>query len=138
MRLSKDYFILMIHDGGLGRTTDIGEQAGKAAYNPYTRTGYDPKVEDSNYVGFIEDLHLRDETGRVRVEKVPTLLHMVQAIHEQGMNVVLELDSKDQAAVEPAYWALKTLKNAAEVPANEWCIYKLQATVSLGDKFNTP
>lgn len=121
----------MIHDTGLGRVTDVGEQAGKEAYNPYTGKGYDPKVEDVDYVGYIEHLHLRDEKGRVRVEKVPTLPDMVQAIHKEGMNVVLELDFKDQAAVEPAYWALKTLKNAAGVPANEWCIYKLQAIVSL-------
>lgn len=131
MRLSKDYFIPMIHDGGSGRTTDVGEQAGKEAYNPYTGQGYNPKVEDMNYAGYIENLHLRDEMGRVRVEKVPTLPDMVQAIHDEGMNVVLELDFKDKAAVEPAYWALKTLKNRAGVPANEWCIYKLQATASI-------
>ncbi|KAF2440406.1 PLC-like phosphodiesterase [Karstenula rhodostoma CBS 690.94] len=128
MRLSKDYFIPMIHDGGLGRVTDAGEQAGKEAYNPYTGKGYDPKVKDVDYAGYMENLHLRDEMGRVRVEKVPTLPDMVQAIHKEGINVVLELDFKDQAAVEPAYWALRTLKNAAGVPANEWCIYKLQAT----------
>ncbi|KAL1611946.1 hypothetical protein SLS60_000169 [Paraconiothyrium brasiliense] len=98
MRLSKDHFIPMIHDGGLGRTTDVGEQAGKEAYNPYTGQGYNPNVEDLNYEGYIENLHLRDEMGRVRVEKVPTLPEMVQAIHEEGMNVVLELDFKDQAA----------------------------------------
>ncbi|EUC30370.1 hypothetical protein COCCADRAFT_28717 [Bipolaris zeicola 26-R-13] len=43
MRLSKDYFIPMVHDSGLGRVTDVGEQAGKEAYNPYTGKGYDPK-----------------------------------------------------------------------------------------------
>lgn len=131
IRLSKDYFLPMIHDNGLGRVTDVGEQNGKEAYNPYTGKGYNPKVKDVNYVGFMENLHLRDETGRVRVGKIPTLPDMVQAIHDDGTNVVLELDFKDEEAVEPTYWALKTLKNAAGVPANEWCIYKLQATVRL-------
>lgn len=38
----------MVHDSGLGRVTDVGEQAGKEAYNPYTGKGYDPKVENFN------------------------------------------------------------------------------------------
>lgn len=128
IRLSKDLQLPMIHDSGLGRVTDVGEQAGEPAYNPFTGEGYDPKVAESNFAGFMEDLHLRDEQGRVRFERVPTLPEMVQTIHDAEMNVVLELDFKDQDAIEPAYWALKSLKNAAGVPANEWCIYKLQAT----------
>ncbi|KAK1225990.1 hypothetical protein PQX77_000677 [Marasmius sp. AFHP31] len=128
IHLSNDCQLPMIHDSGLGRTTDVGEQTNKPAYNPFTSQGYNPKVSGSNFTGFIEYLHLRDEQGRVRIETVPTLPEMVQAIHDSRLNVVLELDFKDQAAVEPAYWALKDLTNAAGVPANEWCIYKLQAT----------
>jgi hypothetical protein len=52
---------------------------------------------------------------------------MVQSIHDTGANVVLQLDFKDREAVEPAYWQLKNLTNRAGVPANEWCIYKLNA-----------
>lgn len=100
----------MIHDSGLGRVTDVGEQAGEPAYNPFTGEGYDPKVAESNFIGFMEDLYLRDEQGRVRFERVPTLPEMVQTIHDAEMNVVLELDFKDQAAIEPAYWALKSLR----------------------------
>lgn len=118
----------MIHDSGLGRTTDVGEQAGMAAYNPFTGAGYNPRVSNSSFSGFIEHLHLRDEGGRVRDETVPTLPEMVESIYDSGMDVVLQLDFKDQDAVEPAYWQLKNLTNAAGVPANEWCIYKLQAT----------
>ena len=118
----------MIHDAGLGRETDVGEQTGRPAYNPYTGKGYNPKVSNSTFKGFIENLHLRDEGGRVRDETVPTLPDMVQSIHSSGMNVVLQLDFKDEEAVEPAYWQLRNLTNAAGVPANEWCIYKLQAT----------
>ena len=128
IHLSKDFYLPMIHDSGLGRTTDVGEQARKPAYNPFTGQGYNPRISVSNFEGFIENLHLRDEQGRVRVETVPTLPEMVETIYDSGLNVVLELDFKDKAAVEPAYWALKTLTNAAGVPANEWCIYKLQAT----------
>ncbi|GJC78111.1 hypothetical protein ColLi_00949 [Colletotrichum liriopes] len=117
----------MIHDGGLGRTTDVGEQTQQPAYNPFTGKGYNPLVNQQNFKGFIENLHIRDEQGRVHVETVPTLPDMVHSIYETGANVVLQLDFKDQAAVEPAYWALKNLTNRAGVPANEWCIYKLQA-----------
>jgi hypothetical protein len=129
IHLSKDGQLPMIHDGGLGRTTDIGEQTGQAAYNPYTANGYNPKVEEFNFTGLggIEGLRLRDDQGRVRDEYVPSLPQMVESIFDSGMNVVLELDFKDEAAVEPAYWALKQLTNRAGVPANEWCIYKLQS-----------
>ena len=118
----------MIHDSGLGRETDVGEQTGNAAYNPFTGKGYNPKVSDNNFTGFIENLHLRDEAGRVRDETVPSLPEMVQSIYDAGTNLVLQLDFKDKEAVEPAYWQLKGLTNRAGVPANEWCIYKLQAT----------
>jgi hypothetical protein len=117
----------MIHDGGLGRETNIGEFSGEAAYNPYTGQGYNPPVAETPYRGIIEHLRMRDETGRVMSETVRTLPEMVQDIHDAGTNVVLQLDVKDRAAVEYAYWQLKPLTNAAGVPANEWCIYKLQA-----------
>lgn len=118
----------MIHDTGLGRETDVGEQTGQAAYNPFTGKGYNPKVRDHTFKGFIEKLHHRDESGRVRDETVASLPEMVQSIYDAGTNLVLQLDFKDKEAVEPAYWQLKGLTNAAGVPANEWCIYKLQAT----------
>ncbi|KAH4963655.1 hypothetical protein HBH77_087190 [Parastagonospora nodorum] len=127
IHISLDGQLPMIHDKGLGRETDVGEFTGRAAYNPYTGQGYNPAVADLNFTGFIEHLHLRDEAGRVHEETVPTLPDMVQNIHKNGANVVLQLDFKDKEAVEPAYLALKNLTNAAGVPANEWCIYKLQA-----------
>ncbi|EME50001.1 hypothetical protein DOTSEDRAFT_118724 [Dothistroma septosporum NZE10] len=127
IHISADGQLPMIHDTGLGRETDIGEQTGQAAYNPFTGQGYNPSVNDLNFTGFIENIHLRDEGGRVHAETVPTLPQMVQSIHETGANVVLQLDFKDKEAVEPAYWQLKNLTNQVGVPANEWCIYKLQA-----------
>ncbi|OQE17438.1 hypothetical protein PENFLA_c024G04869 [Penicillium flavigenum] len=127
IRLSRDGYLPMIHDTGLGRETDVGEHTGQAAYNPFTGQGYNPPVIEQDYKGFIEELHLRDEGGRVRNENVPTLPSIVQQIHDSRLNVVLQLDFKDQDAVEPAYWQLKNLSNSAGVPANEWCIYKLQA-----------
>jgi hypothetical protein len=117
----------MIHDGGLGRETDIGEFTGRPAYNPYTGEGYNPLVANTSYRDVISHLHLRDEGGRVQEEHAPTLDDIIQTIYDEGTNVVLQLDFKDPAAVEPTYWALKTLANAAGVPANEWCIYKMQA-----------
>ncbi|KAK1060094.1 hypothetical protein LTR74_012113 [Friedmanniomyces endolithicus] len=129
IHLSLDGLLSMIHDHGLGRTTDIGEMTGQAAYNPYTAEGFNPKVGKYNFTGLggIEQLRLRDEQGRVRDEYVPTLPQMIESIFDSGMNVVLQLDFKDGTAIEPAYWALKHLTNRAGVPANEWCIYKLQS-----------
>ena len=63
----------------------------------------------------------------MREEHVPSLPEMIHSIYENDLNVVLQLDFKDKRAVEPAYWALKNLTNRAGVPANEWCIYKLQS-----------
>lgn len=126
--ISLDGYLPMIHDTGLGRETDVGEQTGRAAYNPFTGSGYNPSVNNSTFKGFIERLHLRDEGGRVHDEIGPTLPDIVQSVHNSGTNVVLQLDFKDEEAVEPAYWQLKNLTNAAGVPANEWCIYKLQAS----------
>lgn len=117
----------MIHDSGLGRETDVGEQAGEPAYNPFTGKGYSPLVSESNYKGFMENLHLRDDQGRVHIETVATITDLVESIRDTGTNVVLQLDFKDREAVESTYWALKEFSNAAGVPANEWCIYKVQA-----------
>lgn len=118
----------MIHDSGLGRETNIGEFTGQAAYNPFTAQGYNPKLSETPWRGVIENLHVRDEAGRVKSEMVETLPDMVMKIRDAGVNVVLQLDVKEKAAVEYMYWALKPLANAAGVPANEWCIYKLQAS----------
>lgn len=128
IRLSLDNHIMMIHDEGLGRETDVGEFTGQEAYNPYTGQGFNPPVSESNYTNFMELLHLRDEGGRVHRETLPTLLDIIQSIYDTGANVVLQLDFKDKRAVPAAYYALKSLTNAAGVPANEWCIYKTQAS----------
>lgn len=135
INFSADDQLPMIHHGDLGRTTDIGKFTGLPAYNPFTGKGYNPAVKDLNFTGpdGIEQLHLRDDQGRVKDEHVSTLPRMVEYIRDSGMNFVLALDFEDQDAVEPAYWALKNLTNQAGVPANEWCIYKLP-----GDWYQTP
>lgn len=46
IHISADGALPLIHDSGLGRTTNIGEQTGQAAYNSFTGQGYDPKVVD--------------------------------------------------------------------------------------------
>jgi glycerophosphoryl diester phosphodiesterase len=92
--LSADGQLPMIHDGGLGRTTDIGEQTGQAYYNSFTGEGYNPRVADFNFKGpnGIENLRLRDEQGRVTNEFVPSLPQMIESIHDSGANAVLQLD----------------------------------------------
>ena len=127
IHLSADGQLPMIHDHGLGRVTDVGEQTGRPAYNPYTGEGFNPKISTWSFFGEdgIQGLHLRDEQGRVREEHVSSLPEMIHSIYENDVNIMLQLDFKDRRAVEPAYWALKNLTNRAGVPANEWCIYKL-------------
>ena len=117
----------MLHDEHIGRETDVGEFKGLSAYNPFTDQGYSPAIKDVNYADFIEHLHLRDEMGRVTDEQPPLLEDIIDIIYEEGLNVVLQLDFKDKAVVEKAYWALKGKTNKAGVSANEWCIYKLQS-----------
>jgi hypothetical protein len=75
--LSADEFFPMIHDSGLGREIDVGEQTGNAAYNPFTGQGYSLLVIQSNFTGFIENFYLHDEVGRVHFETVPILPEMV-------------------------------------------------------------
>lgn len=130
INISDDGQLPVIHHGGLGRTTDIGDFTGQDAYNPFTGQGYNPVVKDMNFTGpgGIEHLHLRDEQGRVKDEHVSTLPQMVEYISDASIDLVLMLDFKVQEAVEPTYWALKNLTNKAGVPANEWCIYKLTGT----------
>lgn len=53
IHLSLDGHLSMIHDSGLGRSTDIGEQTGQPAYNPFTGKGYNPSVSEHNFTGFI-------------------------------------------------------------------------------------
>lgn len=129
INISADGQLPVIHHGGLGRTTDIDEFTGLSTYNPYTGKGYNPMVKDLNFTGpdGIEQLHLRDDQGRVKDEHVSTLPQMVEYIRDSSIDVVLALDFEDQDAVEPAYWALKNITNKAGVPANEWCIYKLSS-----------
>ncbi|KAM0702488.1 hypothetical protein Q7P35_009916 [Cladosporium inversicolor] len=130
INISADGQLPVIHHGGLGRTTDIGDLTGHDAYNPFTGRGYNPVVKYMNFTGpgGIEKLHLRDEQGRVKDEHVSTLPQMVVCIGGASIDVVLILDFKVEEAVEPTYWALKTLTNKAVVLANECCIYKLEST----------
>jgi hypothetical protein len=127
VNFSADGQLPVLHHGGIGRTTNIGEFTGQAAYNPYTGKGYNPMAKDLNFTGpdGIEQLRLRDEQGRVVDEHVSTIAQMIEYIRDAGINVAVQLDFKHQAAIEPTYWALKNLTNKAGVLANEWCIYKL-------------
>jgi glycerophosphoryl diester phosphodiesterase len=80
IHLSLDSQLPMIHDNGLGRSTDVGEYTGTAAYDPYMGKGYNSAVKDMNFTGFMEHLHLRDEAGRVHVETISTLPDMVTKV----------------------------------------------------------
>lgn len=119
IHLSLDSQLPMIHDNGLGRSTDVGEHVGATAYNPYTGQGYNPAVIDMNCTSAMMQAEF--------MSRLPTLPDLVTNMYHTGTNV-LQLDFKDKEAVAPAYWALMNLTNAASVPANEWCIYKLQAS----------
>lgn len=63
LRLTKDKQVVVWHDQGLGRNSDIAVPDGEQQYNPFTGKGYSPLVRDTSWFGEMEHLHLRDESG---------------------------------------------------------------------------
>lgn len=65
LRLTKDKRVVVFHDAGLGRLTDVKLPKGETYYNPFTGKGYSPLVKETKWVGEMEHLHLRDDSGGV-------------------------------------------------------------------------
>jgi hypothetical protein len=65
LRLTKDGKVVVWHDNGLGRATNVVAPRGEVAYNPFVGKGYNPLVKDTNWVGGMENLCLRDDYGNV-------------------------------------------------------------------------
>lgn len=72
--------VVLIHDDGLGRSTNIAEyqdRIGRSApnplfrlkfadvYSPFTGRGYNPLVKDVPWKGVIEKVHLKNEYGDI-------------------------------------------------------------------------
>ena len=64
IRHTKDHRVLVWHDEGLGRVSNIQPPDGEEIYNPFTGTGYNPLVKDTDWAD-IEQLSLRDAMGNV-------------------------------------------------------------------------
>lgn len=73
VRLTRDGQVVVFHDRGLGRLTDITVPDGEVLYNPFTGKGYNPPLNSFDWED-IKILHLRDGYGRVSAER-PILLH---------------------------------------------------------------
>lgn len=65
IRLTKDKQVVVFHDAGMGRLTDVKPPAGDTYHNPFTGKGFSPLVKDTNWFGEMEHLHLRDDSGNV-------------------------------------------------------------------------
>jgi glycerophosphoryl diester phosphodiesterase len=65
LRMTKDGQVLLFHDDGLGRGTDIAPAEGEEVRNPFTGLGYNPLVEETNWFGVIEHLYLKNNLGAV-------------------------------------------------------------------------
>lgn len=71
LRLTKDGEVVVFHDEGLGRLTNVTVPPGEEVYNPFTGMGYSPKVKDVNWAGDMEHLLLRDHYGNVSYDTSP-------------------------------------------------------------------
>ena len=65
IRLTKDGKVVLFHDEGLGRLTDIAPPEGTQAYNPFTGQGYNPPFADFTWKE-IQQLRLKDGYGHLR------------------------------------------------------------------------
>ena len=63
VRLSKDGQVVILHDEGLGRISDIKRPSGQDEHNPFTGKGYSPLVKETNWFGVMEDLRIKDVNG---------------------------------------------------------------------------
>ncbi|KAL1407894.1 hypothetical protein Q8F55_007330 [Vanrija albida] len=133
IRLTKDKQVVVFHDAGMGRLTDVKPPAGESYHNPFTGKGYSPLVKDTNWFGEMEHLHLRDDSGNVTSEHPILLKELLEFIHDEGINILVQIDVKDLDAMAYGYDVIAQYANAAGVPATEWCLWKPK-----GEVFPTP
>ena len=65
IRLTKDGEVVVLHDSGLGRVTNIQPPVGEEHYNPFMGKGYNPLVCETAWHGVMEHFKLRDHNGDV-------------------------------------------------------------------------
>ena len=65
IRLTRDRQVVVFHDDGLGRLTDVSPPGGQQHYNPFTGRGHSPPVKETPWKGVMEHLRLRDDNGNV-------------------------------------------------------------------------
>ena len=65
LRLTKDGEVVVLHDAGVGRVTNVPTPLGQVAYNPFTGKGYNPLVRDMDWTGQLENLFLLNHYGNV-------------------------------------------------------------------------
>ncbi|KAL1410693.1 hypothetical protein Q8F55_001635 [Vanrija albida] len=133
IRLTKDKQVVVFHDAGMGRLTNVEPPAGESYHNPFTGQGYSPLVKDTDWFGDMEKLYLRDDSGNVTSEHPILLKELLEFIRDEGINILVQIDVKALDAMAYAYDVISQYTNAAGVPATEWCLWKPK-----GEVFPTP
>ncbi|WVQ69201.1 uncharacterized protein L199_007417 [Kwoniella botswanensis] len=126
IRLTSDGVPVLFHDPTLGRVTNIAEYMGRSdGYSPFTGKGYSPLIEQTPWKGCIEDLKLKEEHGEICDKGVLDFKSLLDLIEEEKLDIVLFMDIKCKEAMPIMYEIMKDRKNAAGVPALEWCVWKV-------------
>ncbi|WWC86962.1 uncharacterized protein L201_001843 [Kwoniella dendrophila CBS 6074] len=126
IRLTSDGVPVLFHDPTLGRTTNIAEYLGRSdAYSPFTGKGYSPLISETPWKGCIENLKLKEEHGKICDEGVLDFTTMLDFIEKEKLDIVLSMDIKCKEATPILLDIMKDRKNAAGVPALEWCVWKV-------------
>nr|XP_018265639.1 uncharacterized protein I303_02010 [Kwoniella dejecticola CBS 10117]OBR87797.1 hypothetical protein I303_02010 [Kwoniella dejecticola CBS 10117] len=123
IRLTSDNVPVLFHDPTLGRVTNIAEHIGRTdIYSPFTGKGYSPLIEETPWKGCIEHLKLKEEHGQICDEGVLDFASMLDYIEQEQLDI---LSRKCKKAMPILYESMKDRKNAAGVPAVEWCVWKV-------------
>ncbi|OCF58864.1 hypothetical protein L486_03355 [Kwoniella mangroviensis CBS 10435] len=126
IRLTSDGVPVLCHDQTLGRVTNIAEYMGRSdAYSPFTGKGYSPLIQQTPWNGCIDHLKLKEEHGEICDEGVLDFESLLDLIEEEKLDIVLFMDIKCKEAMPIMYEVMKDRKNAAGVPALEWCVWKV-------------
>ncbi|KAL1404869.1 hypothetical protein Q8F55_008480 [Vanrija albida] len=132
LRLTRDKQVVVWHDQGLGRNSDVAVPAGEKQYNPFTGEGWSPLVKDTTWAE-MEKLHLRDESGFVTDERPILLGELLDFMRDEGITMLVHLDVKEAELMPYAYDVISKATNKAGVPAMEWCVW-----VPKGKLYPTP
>lgn len=134
IRFDRQGNVAVIHDTNLGRTTGAYRHVdGATEYDPYSRRGYNPGIEQ--FTGETWRLALRHPNLSGYSDSRFTRLHdILSAIRDKRIAMILLLDVKDVHAAKAAWDIVKGYKDAWGTPAERWVYFKMPVS-AIG---NTP